>query len=1121
MMRVLQLGALVLSLIWLAWTTTTLMAQGSTSADLRVLESNAQRIVLELETPRPNVREKQIAGGTYLDLSIPRWGATDAPGKPRLPMRSALIAIPQHAQVKWKILADHTRAETLAHPVLPAPHQQVEYDPLAPLPRPLGLTFAPDAATYAQDAPYPAHLVQISDPAQWRSQRYVRLQFFPFQYNPATRTLITHTRLRVELDFGLPPNAPAQDLGAWVDEGGFEPIFRSAFVNYDLAKNWRTARSRAQAVSPAAGTPSGTAYKIAVNQDGIVRVTCAQLARAGLNLADLALDTLRLTLRGVEVALAVEDANGNNRCDTDDGLLFFGQAANTEFTDTNIYWLTFGSAAGKRMTWLDGSGTATTPHSFSDTLHLEQNKFYVGYIPYVEEADHWYWLAFPHPYDPDGNGDPNSVDLTLNVSNLDPAAGHATLRVALAAFSTGEHHTQLSVNGTLVAEQLWSGRTTQIVTTTFPSSWLHEGANTLRVADALPYPNFVYVNYAELDYARIFHAVNDVLRFRQDESGAWEYLIGGFSTADVQVFDITDPYNVARVTAAVTSGASYTARFMQEVTAPREYLVLTRAQFIAPQSITADVASDLRDPNNGADYILITDGGWIPNVQPLAAWRASQGWRVKIIDIQDVFDEFNYGLIDPRALRDFLAQAYDNWQPPKPSFVLLAGNGHYDYKNYLGTNEPNPIPPLLKLVDPWIGMTASDHRLVNLDPGSPLPSMAIGRLPAISAADLDAIITKILNYEQHAPSGNWRKRVTFFTDNGYYADGSLDPAGNFYELSDQVAGNPDLMPAPMITERIYYNPCATCPLPYPTYGSVDEARTALLAAINDGRLIVNYIGHSAIYQWGSANEGYLRNTDASALTNGTKPPLMLPMTCYDGFFHMPNLASISEALVRQADGGAIASFAPTGLGVATGHDFLDRGFFEAVMPRGVTRVGPAAVFAKAKLYAESGGANLDLIDTFNLLGDPATSLALPAERLTPTPTPSATPTPTRTPRPSRTVTAAPTPTETATPGGECLDKPGKFALVAPANGESFQHARVWLEWSAATCAVRYRVLIKQDSKSGKLADRATLFGETRYRTKVLERGHAYWWRVKACNAHGCRTSKWRMFLVEPSSRNGN
>ena len=65
----------------------------------------------------------------------------------------------------------------------------------------------------------------------------------------------------------------------------------------------------------------------------------------------------------------------------------------------------------------------------------------------------------------------------------------------------------------------------------------------------------------------------------------------------------------------------------------------------APASIEADVPSSLKSASNGADYIIITHEDFYNAIQPLAAYRASQGKRVMVVKVGDVYDEFSYGFI--------------------------------------------------------------------------------------------------------------------------------------------------------------------------------------------------------------------------------------------------------------------------------------------------------------------------------------------------------------------------------------------------------------------------------------------------------------------------------------------
>ncbi len=966
-----------------------LVAQAAARDGARVLASDARHLVLEFETPPLQIASVTRDGVAYSAVSIPGWADAQTPGAPQLPALGQLVAVPQQARVTLNVLQDETALVALDAPPLPAPQYdapppQIDAAALNDFAAQLALaqppraraSYQPAAAMYQDGETFPAQFIEISAPARWRSQRYLAVRFYPAQYLAAAGQLRVHQRVRVELQFDMPADARAEAFGARVDEGPFEKIFQASLLNYAAAQTWR---ARVPEVSlPARPDASAAArYKIAVNADGIYRLTCAMLQDAGINPDALPLDSVRLLQRDDELAIEVQDHNQNNRCDGDDAIHFWGVRANTAYTDTNIYWLTYGGGAGKRMTTRSVAGGAPATQ-FAETATLDENNFFIGKLPMIEDADHWYWLSLPNQRDPDGNGDPVSADFDLTLDSP-ILAGDVTLRVALGGISYTTHHTQIFVNDTLVADETWDGIRTRDVETVFPASVLRAGANVLRVAEINPAPNYIWVNRFVLDYARAFTARDDALGFRQTEAGAWDYTLTGFTQPQANVFDVTDAFNVTQLAATTEpSGNGYAARFGDDAAAPRAYYAVAPVQYRAPLSVAADAPSDLRSASNGADYILITHAAFKTQAQALAEYRAAQ-MRVITVDVQDIYDEFNGGVFDPQAIRDFLAYAYANWQPPKPSYALLVGNGNLNPKNYPNyAVEPNYIPAYMKLADPYIGMVASDNRLVTLDENSPLPSIAIGRLPVLNADEADAVIQKILQYEKNPPPGAWRAQATFVADNAYEANGAADGAGNFWALSDGLINNPTYVPTSLSAERIYYNPCVDtarypwCALPYSTFATPGAAHTALLDAMNAGRLLVNYIGHSGIDYW-SGN--LWKSGDAAALNNGGKLPLLLPMTCYDGYFQMPGMASISEALVARGNGGALASWAPTGQGVASGHDVLDRGFFEAVMQRGATRLGSAILLAKADLAAL--GTDQDLLDTYNLLGDPASKLALP------------------------------------------------------------------------------------------------------------------------------------------------
>jgi hypothetical protein len=128
-----------------------------------------------------------------------------------------------------------------------------------------------------------------------------------------------------------------------------------------------------------------------------------------------------------------------------------------------------------------------------------------------------------------------------------------------------------------------------------------------------------------------------------------------------------------------------------------------------------------------------------------------------------------------------------------------------------------------------------------------------------------------------------------------------------------------------------------------------------------------------VRQW--AAERLFHRDDVAALRNTGQLPVVLQMTCFTGLFHEPGGTTLDETLLRAAEGGAVAVWGATGLGVATGHQQLAQGFLAAALQRQEGTIGAATLTGKLALAASGAGA-LDLLDTFTLLGDPATRLNL-------------------------------------------------------------------------------------------------------------------------------------------------
>ncbi len=339
--------------------------------------------------------------------------------------------------------------------------------------------------------------------------------------------------------------------------------------------------------------------------------------------------------------------------------------------------------------------------------------------------------------------------------------------------------------------------------------------------------------WVEVSYPAHARAAENRLNIEGIAPGAHQVVVTGFSTGSngvVRVYDVRDPRHPVQLSTvqAEKRGDGYTLHFWDASLTDSSYFLSTEATLTRPLAIEPDQPSNWHSGGHTYDYIAIVHFSLREAIQPLLDHRAAEGLRVAEVNVQDIYDEFGDGRVDPEAIRSFLAYAYHNWNQGEapPEYVLLVGDGHYDFTGVSGTTLPNLIPPYLVHVDPWLGETAADNRYVSVDgPDDYLPEMHIGRIPARNAADVTAVVDKIIAYETAAPGGEWQKRVVFV------ADDFANPAGDFHRLSDQVRLG--WLPPAYDDRTIYYRK---------HYATGDEMRTAIKGAFDDGALLLQWVG---------------------------------------------------------------------------------------------------------------------------------------------------------------------------------------------------------------------------------------------------------------------------------------
>ncbi|MFY9610165.1 MAG: C25 family cysteine peptidase [Blastocatellia bacterium] len=727
-----------------------------------------------------------------------------------------------------------------------------------------------------------------------------------------TRTM--HGPFDVNRTGGQPPKESQAELLSQLGRG--EPRTRQLPLSYPPPRPELSALS---AVSSATVTPnlaSMRAVKMAIKEEGWYRVSQQELAAAGL---DLKADPRRLQLYadGVEQPMLV----------TGDGAIeFFATGQDTVSTDARVYWVVNGDRSGKRIAVAAGDGSGGGVTSFPFTVERRDRTIYFSSLR-NGETENFFGQVITS----------NGVDQAVAVSHLDstsggPAQVEIALQGAIDLDGATDHQVRVLLNGEELGRMSFDGLTRKVEKFAVGHGQLKNGDNVFTLIGEASNRDISLVDYIRVTYPRSYISDQDSLR----GTASGSQTIEGFSNAAIRVFDITDPASVVEVTGTIERrGETYAVGVTLPGQGTRTLLALTNDRIKRPASISANQASKLRTKKNKASFVIIARREFFQALQPLKSLRESQGLRVALVDIEDIYDEFSDGERTPQAVKDFLSFATSTWKK-KPRFVLLAGHSSLDPKNHLGFGDSDLVPT--KLIDTELMETASDNWFADFD-GDGLSELAVGRLPFRTANEAEIMVSKIVTYESSSASNE----ALFVADSN---DGF-----DFESASAQLRG---LLPSSLKSSQI-------------NRGRVDPGtvKADLIDAINRGQKIVNYIGHGSVHQW---KGDLLTNDDARALTN-TRLPVFVMMTCLNGYSHDAALDSLANSLLKAEHGGAVGVWASSGMTGPHEQSVINQHLYRALFGTGDIK-GQKLTLGEAVMRAKASTQDSDVRRTWILLGDP-------------------------------------------------------------------------------------------------------------------------------------------------------
>ena len=432
--------------------------------------------------------------------------------------------------------------------------------------------------------------------------------------------------------------------------------------------------------------------------------------------------------------------------------------------------------------------------------------------------------------------------------------------------------------------------------------------------------------------------------------------------------------------------------FNYETDTLREFAVSTLDDFYKPGFIGAINNQNVHGLD-WARFIIVTPDEFLEPANKLAELHRSIGDKVHVIPLSHIYNEFSSGGVDPTAIKSCAKMFYDRFGNDSSKCLqnlLLFGDGTFDPKNRVANNNYwVPTYQFINSEDHLNAMVSDDYFGILADNGSindkgsnndnDSMQIGVGRMLISSLKIANEQIAKIEQYlrsgfisdsidccgaKTNSSFGDWRTNMVQIADDeeyGYFVNNDAEP-----QSQGILANHPELN-----VDKIYCDAYKQITMSggerYPDVNrSIDNA-------INNGALIVNYIGHGG--EVGAAAERIITIPQINSWNNSSKLCLFVSSTCEFTKYDDPSRVSAGEWLSLNPNGGAIALMTTTrpvffSVNSATGSSFYKNVFERDAQNRPLTF---GEILRRTKNNVNS---NLNK-HSFTLIGDPALRLALP------------------------------------------------------------------------------------------------------------------------------------------------
>ena len=750
---------------------------------------------------------------------------------------------------------------------------------------------------------------------------------------------------------------------------------------------------------------SGDWYKFKVDQTGVYRIDKSFLSSIGMNPDNLDPRTIKIFGNGGK-ALPFKNINNNEfdliensiqiigeedgSFDNNDFILFYGVGTNgyqgddfdtniNPYSDESFYYVTSSVGFGNRIQQIvEPSGEATTIiDQYNSYQFFESDEFNPAKVGRR-------WLS--NRFDIE-----SEQSFTLNFPNIVPGE-LMNVKVKVASASETSTSMAISINGTSLDPLIFS----PIEDPTLLNSKQFVGdipSGNENVVFNLIYNNggnpssIGYLDYISAEALVLLEGNNQQMPFRWNQasttSGIGEYQISNASQFS-QVWDITDSSLILSKVNTSNSTFSFKANLGES----REYVAINPSNYYQPtkinqsyvpnQNLKGTIFNDESGNFKDIDYLIVTPSSLLQAATKLADHRYQvDGINIKVITLNQIYEEFSSGKQDIVAIRNFVKYIYDNAssEDNRIKYLCLFGDTSYDYKDRISNNN-NMVPTYHRLFsNSTFASFMSDDFYGNMDPEEGLMlaaeklDIAVGRILADDLLLANDMVDKIIKYDSKESYGNWRNDFVLVSDDvdEVWEFNSLQK--NLDRLGDEVSVRKPSINVKKLHSDSFQQIASAGGDRYP------DVNNEFQNALETGALIINYLGHGG--EDGLASEFIFTKETAQNLRNNYKFSCIITVTCEFTKFDNPQRITAGELSYWNKDGGAIALVTTTrSISTITAVDFND-----LLAPElfGYDRDIPNTP-AEAVRIAKNNVGSLNRRVVF-FIGDPSMRLAFPRQKI--------------------------------------------------------------------------------------------------------------------------------------------